>query len=62
MKRPVSHILWAWPPDAGPRTAASLVVHVRGPERLETEVQTLKARGLKVMVAPRAIGESEYWA
>ena len=66
MKQParrITHLLHAWPADARPNAVASVVVHVRGSERLQAEIDDLKARGFgKVLVAPVAANDGEWWA
>jgi hypothetical protein len=66
MKRPprrITHLLHAWPADAQPSDTASVVVHVRGGDRLQQEIADLKARGLsKVLVAPLAANDGAWWA
>jgi hypothetical protein len=65
MKRPrhVTHLLHAWPPGAGQGDQPSIVVHVRGEDRLHREITDLKARGLgKVCVVPVGVDRREWWA
>lgn len=59
----ITHLLHAWPPDARQDEVAALVVHVRGGERLRGEIDELKARGFRVLVAPVGVGnDAEWWA
>jgi hypothetical protein len=61
--RRITHLLHAWPPTAAPSDVASVVVHVRGGDKLQGEIAGLKARGLgKVLVAPIGADEHEWWA
>jgi hypothetical protein len=62
--RRITHLLHAWPANARPSDTASVVVHVRGGERLQAEINDLKARGLsKVLVAPvAAANDGAWWA
>lgn len=63
-KRHITHLLHAWPPHAQQSDVASVVVHVRGSERLQGEIDELKALGLgKVLVVPVGAGnDAEWWA
>ena len=62
--RHITHLLHAWPPDARQSDVASVVVHVRGGQRLQGEIDELKAMGLgKVLVVPVGVGnDAEWWA
>lgn len=62
--RHITHLLHAWPPGAAQSDVASVVVHVRGSQRLQGEIADLKDRGLgKVLVVPVGAGnDAEWWA
>ena len=65
MKRPrrITHLLHAWPPHARQDEPVSVVVHVRGGDRLPAEIADLKAMGLsRVLVVPVGAGDAEWWA
>jgi hypothetical protein len=59
--RPISHLLHAWPADAGPKDTASVVVHVRRPEQLLREIAELKASGLAKVLVVTAGGKARTW-
>jgi hypothetical protein len=61
--RRITHLLHAWPTHARQSDVASVVVHVRGGERLQGAIDELKAKGLtKVLVAPVGVDDGVWWA
>jgi hypothetical protein len=61
--RRISHLLQAWPQHLPTSEPPSMVVHVRGGDRLQREVSDLKAKGFRVRVVPvGASNDGAWWA